>query len=122
VGTGSTTSKLRENYISIFTSDPIVTFAAYSLAVGGIILTYWDDGDTVYFENTTTNTSGAVIQYTWSWSDGTDDDVINADNIAGGVGGGRIAHTFAASVETETQRTVTLTLDSHILHNQTLHH
>jgi hypothetical protein len=39
VGTGSTTSKLRENYISIFTSDPIVTFAAYSLAVGGIILT-----------------------------------------------------------------------------------
>ena len=113
VGTGSTTSKLRENYISIFTGDPVVTFAAYSLAVGGTLLTYWDDGDTVYFENTTTNTSGAVIQYTWAWSDGTADDVINADNIAGGVGGGRIAHTFATSVETEMQRTVTLTLDSH---------
>ena len=55
----------------------------------------WDDGDTIYFENTTTNTSGATIQYTWDWGDGSSDDVINSDSVAGGVGGGRIAHTFA---------------------------
>ena len=112
-GTGSTSSKLRENYIAIFTGDPAVTFVAYAGPSGGSPLTQWDDGDTVYFENTTTNTSGAVVQYTWSWGDGSSNEVISADNVAGGVGGGRIAHTFALSTEAEVQRTVTLTLDSH---------
>ena len=60
-----------------------------------------------------TNTGGATIQYTWEWGDGSSDDVISSDSVAGGVGGGRIAHTFALSTEQEVQRTVTLTLDSH---------
>ena len=113
VGTGSSSLKLKEDYIIIYTTDPIVTFAAYSQAVGGSPLTYWDDGDTVYFENTTTNTTNATIQYTWTWSDGSADEIITSDSVAGGVGGGRIAHTFAISTESEVQRTVTLTLDSH---------
>ena len=112
-GAGSTATRLRENYIAIFTGDPVVTFVAYAGPSGGSPLTQWDDGDTVYFENTTTNTSGAVVQYTWSWGDGSSNEVISADNVAGGVGGGRIAHTFALSTEAEVQRTVTLTLDSH---------
>ena len=102
-----------EDYIVIYTADPVVTFAAYTASSGGSAITQWDDGDTVYFENTTTNTSGATVQYTWSWGDGSGDDVVSSDASAGGVGGGRLAHTFTASSEQEQTRTVTLTLDSH---------
>ena len=112
-GAGSSVQKLREDYITIFTGDPAVSFVVYDAPTGGNAITHWDDGDTVYFENTTTNTSGATIQYTWDWADGSADDVINLDSVAGGVGGGRIAHTFALSTQQEVQRTVTLTLDSH---------
>jgi len=112
-GSGSSAQKIREDYITIFTGDPAVSFVVYDAPTGGNAITHWDDGDTVYFENTTTNTSGATIQYTWDWADGSADDVINLDSVAGGVGGGRIAHTFALSTQQEVQRTVTLTLDSH---------
>ena len=112
-GSGSTASKTRTGYVTIYTATPVVTFAAYSASSGGSPITQWDDGDTVYFEDTTTNTSSATIQYTWDWGDGSSDDVISADNVAGGVGGGRLAHTFALSTEQDVQRTVTLTLDSH---------
>src|SRR6056300_62921 len=112
-GSGSTETKTREDYITIYTATPVVSFAAYAASSGGSAITQWDDGDTVYFENTTTNTSGATVKYTWDWGDGSSDDVISSDASAGGVGGGRIAHTFAASTEQEVTRTVTLTLDSH---------
>ena len=112
-GTGSTATKTRENYINIYTADPVVSFTAYDALSGGSVVTYWDDGDTVYFENTTTNIGGATIQFTWSWGDGSSDDVITNDTDAGGTAGARIAHTFTASTETDVQRTVTLTLDSH---------
>jgi hypothetical protein len=102
-----------EDYIVIYTADPVVTFAAYTASSGGSPITQWDDGDTVYFENTTTNTSGATVQYTWAWGDGSSDNVISSDASAGGVGGGRLAHTFTTSTEQEQTRTVTLTLDSH---------
>ena len=102
-----------EDYIVIYTADPVVTFAAYTASSGGSAITQWDDGDTVYFENTTTNTSGATVQYTWAWGDGSSNDVISSDASAGGVGGGRLAHTFTTSTEQEQTRTVTLTLDSH---------
>ena len=112
-GTGSEVDKTRIGYIIIYTADPVVTFAVYAAPTGGSPISYWDDGATVYFENTTTNTSGATVQYTWDWGDSTSDDVVSSDSSAGGVGGGRIAHTFTASTEQEVQRTVTLTLDSH---------
>ena len=112
-GSGSTISKLREDYITIFTADPVVSFVAYNALTGGSSITTWDDGDTVYFENTTTNTSGADVQYTWTWGDGTSDDIISADADEGGSGGARIAHTFTTSTEQEVTRQVSLTLDSH---------
>lgn len=112
-GTGSSVQKERTSYITIYGPTPVVTFAAYAAASGGSPITQWDDGTTVYFENTTTNTSGATVQYTWAWGDGSSDDVISSDSVAGGVGGGRLAHTFTASTEQEQSRTVTLTLDAH---------
>jgi len=112
-GAGSTATKTKTNYISIYTADPVVSFTAYDAVSGGSVVTQWDDGDTVYFDNTTTNIGGATIQFTWDWGDGSSDDVITDDTAAGGTAGARIAHTFTASTETDVQRTVQLTLDSH---------
>ena len=112
-GSGSQSSKLREDYITIYTADPEVSFVAYDAPTGGNPVTHWDDGDTIYFENNTTNTSGATIQYTWSWGDSSSDDVITDDTVAGGAQGSRIAHTFISSPEQEVTRQVSLTLDSH---------
>ena len=113
IGSGSQSTKLREDYITIFTADPSVSFSAFDAPTGGNAITFWDDGDTVYFENNTTNTTGATIQYTWSWGDGSSDDVIVDDIDAGGAAGSRIPHTFALNPEQEVSRQVTLTLDSH---------
>jgi len=112
-GTGSEATKTRISYIIIYTADPVVSFAAYAASSGGSPITFWDDGATVYFENTTTNTSGATVQYTWDWGDSESDNVITDDGDPGGVGGGRLAHTFTASTEQEVQRIVSLTVDSH---------
>ncbi|SVC81034.1 uncharacterized protein METZ01_LOCUS333888, partial [marine metagenome] len=94
-------------------ATPVMGFAAYAASAGGSPITTWDDGDTIYFQNNTTNTSGAVIQYTWDWGDSESDNVISSDSAAGGVGGGRLSHTFTASTEQEQTRTVELTLDAH---------
>ena len=112
-GTGSTNAKTRASYIIIYTSTPIMGFAAYAASAGGSAITQWDDGATIYFQNNTTNTSGATIQYTWDWADSESDNVVSSDSSAGGVGGARLAHTFTASAEQEQTRIVRLTLDSH---------
>jgi len=112
-GSGSEASKTRENYITIYTADPVVSFAIYAASSGGSPIEYWDDGDTVYLENTTTNIGAATIQFTIDWGDGSSDDVITDDTADGGTAGGRLAHTFTTSTEQEQQRTVTVTLDSH---------
>ena len=103
-GAGSSSQKVRASYVTIYTADPVVSFAAYAAASGGSPITYWDDGATVYFQNNTTNTSGATIQYTYAWGDGSSDDVVTSDSDAGGVSGTRLAHTFATSTETEVTR------------------
>jgi len=112
-GTGSTASKTREDYITIYTADPVVSFAIYAASSGGSAINFWDDGATVYLDNNTTNIGGATVQYTIDWGDGSSDDVITDDTADGGSQGGRLAHTFTASTEQEQQRTVTVTLDSH---------
>ena len=112
-GSGSQSVEQKNSFITIYTATPVLNLAAYSASSGGSPITQWDDGDTVYFENTTTNTSGATVQYTYNWGDGTSIDTVNADSDPGGVGGGRLAHTFATSTETEVTRLVTLTLVSH---------
>ena len=113
-GTGSEASKTREDFITIYTADPVVSFAAYAASTGGSPITEWDDGATVYFQNNTTNTNigGATVQFTWDWGDSESDDVVSSDSDAGGSSGSRLAHTFTASTETEVQRTVRLTLDT----------
>ena len=120
VGAGSSQSKTREDYISIFTANPQVSFVAYDSLTGGTQVTTWNDGDTVYFQNTTTNTAGATVQFTWNWGDGSADDVISDNSVSGGSAGPRIAHTFSASTLTDVTRIVSLTLDAHDTMTQSL--
>ena len=113
-GAGSSASFTRTDYISVFTPNPVVSFAAYAASSGGSPITQWDDGATIYFQNNTTNTniSGANVQFTWDWGDSQSDSVISSDSDTGGSGGGRIAHTFDTASEVEQSFTTRLTLDT----------
>jgi hypothetical protein len=113
-GTGSSAAFTRTDYITVYSPNPVVDFAFYAASSGGSAITSWDDGATVYVQNNTTNTdiAAANVQFTYDWGDSESDDVITSDSATGGSGGGRLAHTFTASTETEVTRTVTLTLDT----------
>ena len=113
-GTGSSATFTRTDYISVYSPNPVVSFAAYAASSGGSPITTWDDGDTVYFQNNTTNSdiAGATVQFTWDWGDTQSDDVISSDSATGGSGGSRLAHTFDTATETEQSFTVRLTLDT----------
>ena len=117
-GTGSTSNKLRSDYITIFTGDPVATMQLYRNLVGGSALTgnnlYVVEGDSLYLENDTTNTSGADVTYSMNWGDASAADSIASDLHDGGVTGSRLVHTWAASTSSGTSRdTATLTLLSH---------
>lgn len=111
-GSGSSASFERISYIIVYTADPVANFAAYAAPTGGPALSFWQDGDTVYFENTTSNTTMANVTYRWTWGDGTQEDV-DSDNAPGGVLGPRIPHTFALSTETDVQRSPNLQILTH---------
>ena len=113
-GTGSSAAFTRTDYITVYSPDPVISFAFYAASSGGSPITTWDDGATVHVQNNTTNSDvvGATIQFTYDWGDSESDNVIASDSAAGGSGGARLAHTFTASTETEVTRTVRLTLDT----------
>ncbi len=112
-GVGSEASFVRTGYIIIYTADPVANYNVYAAPTGGSPISFWEDGDTVYFENSTTNTTMADVTYRWTWGDGSSDNIIDSDNAAGGVTGSRIAHTFTASTNTDVQRTTQLELTAH---------
>ena len=116
-GTGSEASFSRASYIIIYTANPVVTFGLYRASTGGSALSgstlYASEGETVYLENTTTNTTGATVTYTINWGDG-NTDTISSDSVAGGVGGGRKSHVYATGQNSGTgTKTITLTITSH---------
>ena len=113
-GSGSEVSFTRTDFITVFSPDPVMGFQAFAAPSGGTAITSWDDGATIYFANTTTNTDidGASVQFTWDWGDTQSDDVISSNSAAGGPTGSRIAHTFDTANETEQQFTVRLTLNT----------
>ena len=113
-GTGSSATFTRTDYISVYTPNPVVSFAAYAASSGGSPITTWDDGATVYFQNNSTNADivGATVQWTWDWGDSQSDSVVSNDVDAGSQSGARLAHTFDTASETEQSFTVRLTLDT----------
>jgi len=117
-GAGSEASATNTDYIIIYTADPNAAFALYRNATGGSTLSgnnlYVIEGDSLYLQNLTTNTTMADVTYNMNWGDGTANDTIASDNAAGGVSGTRLQHTWGANTDTGTgSDTLRLTLDSH---------
>ncbi len=117
-GTGSEASHTREDYIIIYTANPAVAFRLYRNSSGGSHLTMNDlyviEGNSLWMENLTTNTSMGDVTYSMDWGDGSTDDTIASDSAAGGVSGDRLQHTWAQGTESGTGRdTLRLTLDTH---------
>jgi len=112
-GEGSSATVTKSDFISLFTGDPVVDFAYFAASSGGSAITDIDAGSTYYLENTTSNIGGATIQYTIDWGDSQSDTVITDNTADGGSAGGRLAHTFDQTAETERSFTTKVTLDSH---------
>ena len=120
VGAGSSDSKTRTAYIVVYTPDPAVAFVFYRNSSGGSSLSgndlYVVEGNSLYLDNNTTNTSGATVDYTVNWGDGSTNDDISNDTADGGAdsSAGRLQHTWGAGTSSGTGRdTVTLTLNNH---------
>ena len=88
VGAGSSDSKTRTAYIVVYTPDPAVAFVFYRNSSGGSSLSgndlYVVEGQFTYLDNNTTNTSGATVDYTVNWGDGSTNDTIANDTADGG--------------------------------------
>ena len=121
-GTGSSASSTRTDYIIIYTADPVVSFDLYDVSTGGSSLSgnnlYVIEGDSLYLDNNTTNTTMADVTYEVNWGDGSTNDTVANDSANGGVSGSRLQHTWGTGTSSGTGRdTVTLTLDSHTTAN-----
>jgi len=89
-GTGSTGTKSRTNYITLYTPNPTASFTLNKTAV--------DTGGAVLLTNTSTNADSYVIY----WGDGTTD-TVSSNSVAGGVGGGTLSHTYAVTGTADTR-------------------
>ena len=103
-GTGSEASNTRSSYVVIYTADPTMGFRFYRVLTGGNALTsganlYFTEGETLYMENSTTNTTGSDVTYITNFGDSQPNTSIASDSAAGGVFGARLPYTygFAAS-------------------------
>ena len=120
VGAGSSTNTSRTDYIVVYTPDPGVTFVFYRNSSGGSSLSgndlYVVEGNALHLDNNTTNTSGATVDYTVNWGDGSTNDNVASDTADGGAdtSAGRLEHRWQSGTSSGTGRdTVTLTLNNH---------
>ena len=120
VGAGSSANTSRTDYIVVYTPTPGVAFAFYRDASGGSSLSgndlYVVEGNSLHLDNNTTNTSGATVDYTVNWGDGSTNDDIANDTADGGAdtSAGRLEHRWQSGTSSGTGRdTVTLTLNNH---------
>ena len=117
-GSGSLVSKERDDYIIIYTANPVVDYDFYRDPTGGSALSgsnlYVIEGNSLYMENNTTNIGSATVDYSMNWGDGTTNTFIANDSATGGTQGSRLQHTWAIGTSTGTgiDNTV-LTLNSH---------
>ena len=96
-GEGSTASSTRSGYVTLYTATPQADFELYTASSGGSALTgnsrEIDAGETIYLENTTTNSSSATCTYQINWGDGSANTSVTSGG-AGDVGQARASHTY----------------------------
>jgi len=117
-GTGSSVSKERDDYVIIYTADPVVSYDFYRTPTGGTALSgnnlYVIEGESLYLDNNTTNIGAATVDYSMAWGDSSADSSIVSDSAAGGTAGARLQHTWGAGTSSGNGKDTTqLTLNSH---------
>ena len=114
-GEGSTASSTRTSYITLYTATPVANFELYTASSGGSALTgnsrEIDAGETIYLENTTTNSSSATCTYEINWGDGSANTSVSSGGT-GDVGQARASHTYTADSGSSV-RTITIQQTAH---------
>ena len=114
-GEGSTASSTRTSYITLYTATPVAGFELYTASSGGSALTgnnrEIDAGETIYLENTTTNSSSATCTYEINWGDGSSNTSVSSGGV-GDVGQGRASHTYSTDSGSSV-RTITIQQTAH---------
>ena len=114
-GAGSEASTSKTDYITLYTATPVADFDLYTASSGGTALSgnnrFILQGNTIYLENTTTNSSSATCTYTIDWGDGSSALTVNSGD-AGDVGQSRASHTYNTNSAGSTF-TITLTQTAH---------
>ena len=114
-GEGSSATVTKTNFITLYTATPVANFGIFTASAGGSALTgnsrEIDAGESVYLENTTTNSSSATCTYTVNWGDGSATETISS-GTAGDVGQARKSHAYASDSGSST-RTITLIQTAH---------
>ena len=99
VGFGSNSVANREDYIVLYTPQPILNFVIRK-SPGGADVTGNNRwvliGDNVYLQNTSTNSTGVNATFEYTWGDGTLGLVAN-DTDDGGTLGSEISHAYSSA-------------------------
>lgn len=113
-GEGSEANVTKTDLITLYTATPNANFSTYLASAGGSALSgnarEISAGETLYLDNTTTNSASATCTYTINWGDGTTDSI--ASGAAGDVGEARASHTYSSD-SGSSLRTITLTQTAH---------
>ena len=113
-GEGSTASVTKTDLITLYTATPNANFNLYTASAGGSALSgnnrEISAGETLYLDNTTTNSASATCTYTINWGDGTTDTI--SSGAAGDVGQARASHTYGSDTGSS-RDTITLTQTAH---------
>ena len=114
-GEGSSASSTRSSYVTLYTATPVADFELYTGSSGGSALTgdarEIDAGETIYLENTTTNSSSATCTYQINWGDGSGNTSVTSGGD-GDVGQARVGHTYSADSGTG-RYTITIQQTAH---------
>ena len=114
-GEGSTASITKTDFITLYTATPVAGFELYTASSGGSALSgnsrEINAGETIYLENTTTNSSSATCTYQVNWGDGSANSSV-ASGAAGDVGQGRLSHTYSNDSGSSTY-TITIQQTAH---------
>ena len=99
VGFGSNAVSNREDYIVLYTPQPIVEFDLRQVGNGPKVSgnDRWVlAGSPFYVENESTNSVGVNAEFVFTWGDGLTD-IIASDNSSGGANGGPLPHTYTSA-------------------------
>ena len=114
-GEGSTASITKTDFITLYTATPVAGFELYTASSGGSALSgnsrEINAGETIYLENTTTNSGSATCTYEVNWGDGSANSSV-ASGAAGDVGQSRLSHTYSNDSGSSTY-TVTIQQTAH---------